>query len=59
MQSALLALLLFAAPDRSGPAVGRPVPAFTLPDQNGQERTLKTILGPKGALLVFYRSADW
>jgi len=56
---ALLALLLLAAPDHSGPAVGKPVPSFVLPDQDGHERTVKSILGPKGALLVFYRSADW
>jgi len=59
MQTALLALLLFAAPDRSGPALGQPVPGFSLPDQNGQQHTLKSLLGPKGALLIFYRSADW
>ncbi len=59
MQTALLALLLLAAPDHSGPAVGQPVPEFALADQNGQQHTLKDVLGPKGALLVFYRSADW
>ncbi len=59
MQIALLSLLLFAAPDHSGPAVGKPVPSFALPDQDGQQRSLQSILGPKGALLVFYRSADW
>ena len=30
-----------------------------LQDQNGNEKTLRSIMGPKGALLVFYRSADW
>ena len=42
-----------------GPQVGESVPDFTLPDQNGQKRTLKSILGPKGAVLLFHRSADW
>ena len=42
-----------------GPQVGEQVPAFALPDQNGQVRTLESILGPKGALLLFHRSADW
>ena len=42
-----------------GPQVGERVPDFSLPDQNGRTRTLQSILGPKGALLVFIRSADW
>jgi hypothetical protein len=42
-----------------GPQVGESVPDFTLPDQSGQERTLQSILGPKGAVLLFHRSADW
>ncbi len=45
--------------DRLGPQVGQRVPDFTLPDQNGKSHTLKSILGPNGAILVFYRSADW
>jgi hypothetical protein len=42
-----------------GPQVGEPVPEFSLPDQNGQMRTLESISGPKGAMLLFHRSADW
>ena len=42
-----------------GPQVGERVPAFSLPDQNGQIRTLESILGPRGAMLLFHRSADW
>lgn len=42
-----------------GPQVGESVPDFTLPDQNGRERTLQSILGPKGAVVLFHRSADW
>jgi hypothetical protein len=30
-----------------------------LRDQNGVSHTLASMLGPKGAILVFYRSADW
>jgi cytochrome oxidase Cu insertion factor (SCO1/SenC/PrrC family) len=44
---------------RVGPAVGAIAPAFTLPDHEGRERSLATLLGPQGALLVFSRSADW
>ncbi len=42
-----------------GPQVGELVPAFSLPDQNGQIQTRESILGPNGAILVFHRSADW
>jgi cytochrome oxidase Cu insertion factor (SCO1/SenC/PrrC family) len=42
-----------------GPQVGAKVPSFTLPDQSGQPRSLDSLLGPKGAMLVFFRSADW
>ena len=42
-----------------GPQVGTRVPDFSLADQNGRVHTLKSILGPKGAVLVFFRSADW
>jgi len=42
-----------------GPQVGEQVPEFSLPDQNGEMRTLESISGPKGAMLLFHRSADW
>ncbi len=42
-----------------GPQVGERVPAFSLPDQNGRVRTLESILGRNGAMLLFHRSADW
>jgi len=42
-----------------GPQIGARVPDFTLLDQNGQSRTLASLMGPKGLMLVFYRSADW
>jgi hypothetical protein len=42
-----------------GPQVGDRVPDFTLTDQRGQPRTLTSLIGPKGAMLVFFRSADW
>ena len=42
-----------------GPQVGQRVPDFSLNDQTGKTRTLQSILGPKGAVLVFVRSADW
>jgi hypothetical protein len=42
-----------------GPQVGQQVPEFSLKDQNGATRNLSSIMGPKGAMLVFIRSADW
>lgn len=42
-----------------GPQVGQLVPDFSLKDQNGKTWTRNSIMGPKGAMLVFYRSADW
>ncbi len=44
---------------KTGPAVGNPLPEFSAPDQAGRTQTLKSIMGPKGAMLVFFRSADW
>jgi cytochrome oxidase Cu insertion factor (SCO1/SenC/PrrC family) len=45
--------------DALGPRVGQAAPDFSLPDQHGQRHTLRSILGPNGAMLVFFRSADW
>jgi hypothetical protein len=35
------------------------VPSFTGVDQHGRTQTLESSLGEKGAMLVFFRSADW
>jgi hypothetical protein len=50
-----------ALPDvqKLGPQVGGRVPDFTLVDQRGQSRTLASLMGPNGLMLVFFRSADW
>ena len=42
-----------------GPQAGQEVPAFDLLDQGGTRHTRESILGPSGAMLVFFRSADW
>jgi cytochrome oxidase Cu insertion factor (SCO1/SenC/PrrC family) len=42
-----------------GPQIGTRAPDFTLLDQKGQSRTLASLMGPKGLMLVFFRSADW
>jgi len=53
--------LAAATPDFSklGPAVGERMPDFSAPDQNGQTRTVASLLKRNGAILVFFRSADW
>ncbi len=50
-----------AAVDTSkiGPQVGATVPAVEGTDQFGKRHSLSSISGPKGAMLVFFRSADW
>ena len=45
--------------DRFGPQVGETVPDFSLVDQFGETRTLQSLMGPNGLMLVFSRSADW
>lgn len=48
-----------AAQVPSGPAVGARVPDFTLTDQDGKARSLSSLLGKRGLMLYFVRSADW
>lgn len=45
--------------DALGPQPGARVPDFTLTDQHGRPRTLASLAGPNGTMLVFSRSADW
>jgi len=42
-----------------GPRVGEKVPEFSGTDQQGKSHTLESSLASKGAMLVFFRSADW
>jgi len=42
-----------------GPAVGQPLPAFEVRNQDGRSRDFASLTGPKGLVLVFFRSADW
>ena len=64
--SAALALAPFAqaAPQKGdlieiGPAVGAHIPPLTATDSTGQPRTLANLSGPRGLVLVFFRSARW
>lgn len=42
-----------------GLQIGQRAPAFALVDQFGHEQSEETIKGPKGTVLLFFRSADW
>ena len=43
----------------TGIGVGETIPDFRLPDSSGELRDFDSIKGPNGAVLLFYRSADW
>jgi hypothetical protein len=45
--------------DTLGPAVGARAIPFELVDQFGKPQTIEAAAGPKGTMLVFFRSADW
>jgi len=53
----LVALCPLAAAD-FGPPTGSHFPAFNLPDQTGKLHSSRSLLGPKGAVILFYQSAD-
>ena len=62
---AALAVILAAAATASeyadtwGPPVGTAIPAASFHDQAGQPQTLAGLMGARGLLLFFNRSADW
>src|SRR6266436_1555576 len=42
-----------------GLEIGQRAPQFTLVDQFGHEQSNETLKGPKGTIVLFFRSADW
>jgi peroxiredoxin len=63
---ALIALALLGFPVRAnpdfdlGPPLNAKVPDIgTPPDQSGKPRALESLMGEKGLVLFFFRSADW
>lgn len=44
---------------QTGPAVGEKIPDFDGLDQNDRRVSFDDVKGPNGALILFYRSADW
>jgi len=64
LASVILAAFQAAAPERPnpmglGPSIGQRLIAFEARDQNGALRTLDSLKGPNGLVMVFFRSADW
>ena len=57
--SAFYVTVLLAAEFNPGIPIGAKIPPFEAKDQQGKVQTFESIRGPKGAFLVFYRSADW
>lgn len=62
--SLLLVAAQAALPDRPnpmdlGPAVGQALQGFEASDQHGVVRTLDSLKGPNGLMLLIFRSADW
>jgi hypothetical protein len=57
--------IVFDRPDplddnmQTGVPVGEKIPRFQAVDQNGKIWNFDTIKGPRGAVLLFFRSADW
>jgi hypothetical protein len=43
----------------TGPEIGQRIPDIAALDQNGIRRTFDDVKGPNGALVYFFRSADW
>lgn len=43
----------------TGPGVGEKIPPFSAPDQSGRMRDIESLRGPNGAVILFFRSADW
>jgi hypothetical protein len=42
-----------------GPQAGQKALDFSLPGHDGKTYSLASAAGPKGTMLVFFRSADW
>jgi len=48
-----------AQPEKTGLAVGKKAPDWTLKDANGKEQSLQALIKNGPVALVFYRSANW
>jgi peroxiredoxin len=57
--AALLATPAAAQTHNFGPAVGATLPAISAQDQTGAERTVASLAGENGLVLLVTRAADW
>jgi hypothetical protein len=59
--SLFLLLLLTTLTSAQMPGIdsGKPAPDFHLLDQFGKRQSLASLMGSKGLVLLFFRSADW
>lgn len=44
---------------KTGVVIGQPIPSFRLLDQFGKWQDFNSVKGLRGAVLIFFRSADW
>jgi hypothetical protein len=64
MKTSLLLLILFLMgtaflQGMPGIETGKAAPAIHALDQFGHEQTTASLMGPKGLVLLFFRSSDW
>jgi hypothetical protein len=52
-------LFLLLQSSQAGIKVGGAIPPFKLLSHEGKEFDFNRIKGPKGAAILFFRSADW
>jgi peroxiredoxin len=58
--SLVVAAVTLAADSDPGPTAGAKFPhTLEAPDQNGKKQNLQSVMGEKGVVLLFVRSADW
>ena len=55
----LVAIVVIAILLLLGPQIGAKVTDFSLADAQGRTHSIRSAAGPKGTMLVFFRSADW
>jgi len=54
-----LLLSASSSPPMPGLQTGKAAPAIHAHDQFGKEQTIASLMGPKGLVLLFFRSSDW
>lgn len=57
--AALALAIIPVVASEAAPPVGSSMAPFALPDQTGTRRELRDVLGPQGAVIVFYRTTTW